>query len=340
MAEWPSGTSRLLSQQSSRRASRFCSLFCLHRHRKSVKSCLSMPNIRNKLTIGIELEGVVQTPEAPTIATARGFQRHFDSSVVNDDGQESPAGRGFEYVTQILPVDVSMSNVGENLVFTNPGDLHRSTIDALCQCIGHVNSSCGVHVHLGRPASQSDVNVSKWEPERVRTFLAIGLLLESRIFDAVPNSRSDSRACARIGARYSRNDLVQFYPTGAVRARKYDNEKRYCWLNLIETRRVGTDSTPGRGSSQALGTIEVRALGSTKNVDYIMAWVELWLNIAAYVAYLPSSLAIMQCVHADNRIPRLLAKLNKFAVDTKEVVVSRAQTAWSPCPPIVQSSQS
>jgi hypothetical protein len=34
-------------------------------------------------------------------------------------------------------------------------------------------------------------------------------------------------------------------------------------------------------------------LGNTKRFEYVWSWIQLWIQIGAYVAYLPSSLAMM-----------------------------------------------
>jgi hypothetical protein len=172
----------------------------------------------------------------------------------------------------------------------------ESLVKDLCSCAVEINKSCGIHVHLGRPdLGGGNPNKSFWEPERVRTFLIIGHLLEEKLFGLCPASRRDNQYCKKIAESYQDGrDFKQFYPVGQVQARKYENPKRYCWLNLIETRRVGTDA-PGRAAGPGLGTIEVRMLGNVRRFEYIWAWVQLWVKIGAYVAYLPSSLAISHC---------------------------------------------
>ena len=288
-----------------------------------------MPNVNEKITFGLELEGLVATPASATYISK--FTKRFDHSIVRDDGSPLPRtleeGGGFEFITRPLVADVSMSNTGENLTVTYP-DGGDTDVMQLCDCVAHVNRSCGVHVHLGRP-SRDNFLMSKWEPERVRTMLAIGLMIEDKVFDVVPNSRRNTRHCAVIRSRYSDSDLTAFYPTGNVVARKYDNPKRYCWLNLIETRRVGTETRPGRGASVSAGTIEIRALGHTRDAAYIWAWTKLWIKVAAYVAYLPSSLAVMRTMvdlEADFRA------LAKFKWTHQESTAVTAVTAVSEPP--------
>jgi len=284
-----------------------------------------MPNVDEKLTFGIELEGVRASSESQVLAQMWNFTKRYDHSITDDHGQPLPRtleeGGGFEYITPVLSVDVRMTNAGERLAINWGTSLNA--IRDLCLCVAHVNKSCGVHIHLGRPASDS-VTHSKWEPERVRTMLTVGMLLEPKIFDVVPESRRGNHHSNFIRSRYSSDDICQFYPTGNVVARKFDNPKRYCWMNLIETRRVGNDTRPGRGSSTALGTIEIRALGNTASYDYISAWTVLWMKIAAFVAYLPSSLAMMRCVFSEE-LASDFATLAKLKSTVDESVVLPAE---------------
>jgi hypothetical protein len=97
--------------------------------------------------------------------------------------------------------------------------------------------------------------------------------------------------CRTIRRCYSNSELVDFHPMGTVVPNKYNNSKRYCWMNTVETRREG------RG---ALGTLEIRMLGSVRRFEYVWAWVQLWCRIGTYVAYLPSSLAMMHCCFSDS----------------------------------------
>jgi hypothetical protein len=93
--------------------------------------------------------------------------------------------------------------------------------------------------------------------------------------------------------------MGQFYPVGKVDPVKYSNQKRYCWLNLIETARKGNRSDSGFGGSPSTGTIEIRMLGETDNSAYIYYWLQLWLKIASLVAYAPNTLAISNCCFSD-----------------------------------------
>lgn len=244
--------------------------------------------IDEKLTIGLELEGLRSSPRAAELIAQHNFTRHQDASV-----RDSNDRRGFELVTGILEVSIVSDDEGKNLSI-DFGNTY-TVLEALCESISEVNTTCGFHVHFGRP-DKSRANKSKWKPEQVRTWLTIGALLEEKLYDLVPASRKNNPHCYPIAQRYSSSDLQSFYPTGAVAPRKDDNPKRYCWLNIIETRRVGNNPRPGYMASEATGTVEIRLLGNTRRADYAWAWVQMWTRIAAYIAYLPTTFAMMHCV--------------------------------------------
>jgi hypothetical protein len=142
--------------------------------------------------------------------------------------------------------------------------------------------------------------MSEWKPSHVRTMLAICLGLEARIFGCVPKSRRDLHHCTPIRQVYSEEDLLSYYVVNGLDARKYKNKQRYCWVNFVETRRPAnpTEERIGYASSQRYGTIEIRALGETANPHYFAAWTELWIKIAAAVAYLPAESAILRCCYS------------------------------------------
>ena len=173
-------------------------------------------------------------------------------------------------------------------------------IEDLCACAETVSPTCGLHVHLGRPAKIKEGEnppfgvKSEWSPQHTRTWLSICAMLEEKLFKLVPESRKNSRHCRQITKIFDDNAMSAFYPIGSTVARKYENPQRYCWLNLIETRRRGTSS--GGASGPATGTVEVRMLGNTRRFTYIWHWVQLWVKIAALIAYVPPELAISHCV--------------------------------------------
>lgn len=258
-----------------------------------------MPSVNNSISFGLELECVQTTAEAQNVINEHRWLVRHDGSVRGQQNEELPDS--LEIITRPLSVAVHCGQDGSDLSID--ADSLRSvagTVSDLCRCAAVVNKTCGFHIHLGKPGkddSDWDVKKSDWGPERTRTMLIIGLLMEERLFRACPPSRAQSAYCQPIGTAYTRAELGSYYPMGATLPNnKYDCHKRRCWLNLVETRRKGTDHRLLRGLSHGLGTIEVRLLGNTNNPEYALAWVLLWLKIAAYVAYLPSSLAILRCI--------------------------------------------
>lgn len=282
-----------------------------------------MPSIRSNITFGIEIECTKLTPNAREIVSSRSFSTHYDRTIHGNNGEQLPRevadGGGAEIITPPYSVDVSCAQDGDGMALNM--EPHAESIRDLCKCVKFVNSSCGVHVHLGRPRENGR---SLWEPERVRTMLAIGMILESKLFGVVPESRRDNQYCKRLSTEYDERSLKSFYPTGNVAPRKSDNPKRYCWLNLIETRRRGTDPTPGRMSSEATGTLEIRMLGNVRRFSYIWAWIKLWAHVGAYVAYLPSSLAIMHCTFGGS-LNQLFADVLAAKNQRKDLLKSGAQ---------------
>lgn len=285
-----------------------------------------MATIKSQITVGLELECVKLSPLAPALKAAHKFEHRLDHSIHADDGATLPRqwpGAGTEIITPPLIADVSMGSDGRNLKLDASGV--TPVIEKLCASASHVNKSCGVHVHLGKP-SKADVLKSSWEPERVRTMLIIGKILEPVLLSHVPISRRQNSQCSKISERYVPSDFAQFYPTGPVDAVKYSNTKRYCWLNLIETVRQGTRTEPGYGSSRATGTIEIRLLGETANAEYIQAWTLMWLKIAAYVAYVPSAMAISHVCYSDllvNDLHTLQAALVNYSKPTAAKTTTR-----------------
>lgn len=257
-----------------------------------------MATINGKLTFGLELEAVRLRPAADSALTALGLAIHRDASIKADDGSDLPRtgpDAGVELVTPVLNCEVVGTSDGKKMEVRIEPPTEQFIIDT-CNLIQHVNKSCGVHLHLGRPSK--DGTKSTWEPEKIRTALIIGKILEPRLYDIVDPSRRNNQHCTAIDDRYTARDFGEFYPVGPVKPIKYDNKKRYTWLNLIETARTGNRSEPGFASSPGLGTIEIRLAGNTADSAYVMSWTRLWLKIAAYLAYVPTSLAINHCCYA------------------------------------------
>lgn len=259
-----------------------------------------MPNIQAKIYVGFELECAELSSNALRIINTEHFLARHDGSVTSPFGEPLPSSR--EIITLPIEVDVTANQDGNNIQLNLAAV--ESSLRALCKCASEVNASCGFHVHLGRPGNEQSswgCPKSDWGPERSRTMLVIGSFLEKQLYELCPPSRMRSAYCVPIKQSYTRNELCSYYPVGAkLPDNKYDCLKRRCWLNLVETRRHGSDERLLYGRSLGLGTIEIRMLGNVRRFDYIYSWAKLWLKIAAYVAYLPSSLAILHCVVANS----------------------------------------
>jgi len=227
------------------------------------------------------------TPQARGLMARHSFSTHFDRSIKGRNGEDLPetveAGGGVEIITKPLSFQVRAAQDGRGMTV----NLGASTdaVRAVCECAAEVNKSCGLHIHLGRP-SASCLTASAWQPEHTRTMLLIGLSLEEKLFGLCPPSRRNSSYCKPIRQCYTAEELGSYYPMGTVNPGKYQNPKRYCWLNTVETR---------RDHPRSPRTIEVRMMGSVRRFDYILSWVKLWCKIAGYVGNVPSSLAIMHC---------------------------------------------
>ena len=254
-----------------------------------------------QITVGMELEMVKAIPETHIIARRYGFGVRSDASIQNDAGESIPATsfNAVELVTGIILASQDSLD-GISLV-----------VDKLTKCADHVNSSCGFHIHLGNPSEElSEWNPNRvngikggpksvWTPTQVYTWLTAGVYFEQiGLFDTVPRSRRVNENAVSISSVYSPKDISSNDPVGEVASRKYANKKRYCWLNLIETKRKKADNENrvGYASSEGLGTVEVRLLGETKDAGYIMEWTKLWFKVAFIIAHRPASKAIMEIV--------------------------------------------
>ena len=262
-----------------------------------------MGKITANVSYGLELECVKLSSSGPKTIKDNDYAVQLDHSIRGDSGEILPRtwpGAGYEIITKPHFVELTMNGDGTKLSLNE-----KSVIDnvkLLASCSGHVNSSCGLHVHLGHPKkSKSGLSdgLSHWSPDEIRTMLIIGQILEPRLLSMVHASRHNNTTCQPIAKKYTKTDLGQFYPVGSVSPNKYQNLKRYCWLNLTETVRKGTRTDSGHGTSPGKGTIEIRFLGETDCPEYISIWVIMWLKIAALVAYASPTMAISQVCYSD-----------------------------------------
>lgn len=238
------------------------------------------------ITLGFELEAVELAPTYSDICNEHNFAFHHDASIHEVNGDQ-PRNSG-EIVSGVVVCEYNYNDLSVDTTDA------RRVIEQLCACAARVNKTCGFHVHLGKPHGTSGsvrARRSKWAPQDAFTWLKVGLDLEAKLYDLCPESRKDCAHTKPILTCYQPRELISEDPIGRVVARKYENAKRYCWLNLIETTRQGADSTPGRASSQSPGTVEIRMMGNTKRPDYILAWTRLCAAIAGLVAYSESPTA-------------------------------------------------
>jgi hypothetical protein len=252
------------------------------------------------ITVGFEQETVSITRNARLVCNSNRFILTRDKTVKNDDGTPIGSGDtegGHEIIAPFVRVHVKCGQDGSNFE-ADTSELER-VLTTITSCCERVNTSCGFHVHYGRPRSDDDPR-SRWDPEKVRTWLALGLSVEDAIFTACHESRLSSNHCRKLRSLYPPRDIASYYPVEEGKAWKYDNKKRYAWLNLTETRRNAPDVPVDifrNTASGSTGTVEIRALGNTKSVPYMLAWATMWLKVATCVAYVPSSLTILRYAH-------------------------------------------
>ena len=216
-----------------------------------------MPNVA--LTYGCELEVVKLSPNAGSIIQANNFDQHHDASI-------QPSSEASEIISRPAPLTFNPESAKCSF------DLR--VLENLSKCAEKVNKTCGFHLHV-KPQH------GNWTPEQSSTFLTACILIEEQIFTLVPNSRRSNRFCLRIANAFKGEELENTDFLGQVSSRKYSNDKRYCWLNLTETKRPGGH-----------GTIEIRLLGSVKRISYIEAWCSLWFIIAGTILAYDSGTAI------------------------------------------------
>lgn len=112
----------------------------------------------------------------------------------------------------------------------------------------NTDESCGFHVHVSASNIASLARMRQWAMATEH----LALQIEDLAFRAVPDSRKGNTYCKRIiplenGTRFE--------------VSKYNNSRRYHWLNIVEMFRPN-----------GIRTIENRLLGHTHRWKYVLAW--------------------------------------------------------------------
>lgn len=161
---------------------------------------------------------------------------------VEQIGDGSVNGAGAEYV--VLPA-VTKS---PNYVLGMLKDLvHAPKLNT--------DESCGFHIHVSTP-KLSLPKMRQW----ALAVEHLAMKIEDDAFNAVPDSRKGNNYCRRISPIYAGHRFV---------SSKYNNERRYHWLNTVEMFRPN-----------GIHTIENRLLGHTHRWKYLLAWVLFTMELA------------------------------------------------------------
>jgi hypothetical protein len=112
----------------------------------------------------------------------------------------------------------------------------------------NTNKSCGFHVHVSASNLSSIARMRQWAIATEH----LALQVEDLAFKAVPDARHGNSYCRRI---------VPISHGTSFQSTKYNNQRRYHWLNIVEMFRPG-----------GIRTIEVRLLGNTHRWKYVLAW--------------------------------------------------------------------
>lgn len=119
----------------------------------------------------------------------------------------------------------------------------------------NTDDSCGFHVHV----SAAGLTARRMRDWAIATeFLA--KKIEDQAFKAVPDSRQGNQYCRPIVPLAHGTEFF---------INKYDNGRRYHWLNTVEMFRPG-----------GIRTMEIRLLGHTHRWKYLSAWVLFCMELA------------------------------------------------------------
>ena len=165
-----------------------------------------------------------------------------------------------------------------------------------------VNKTCGFHVHVGlQPKNKKSM---------INNLLIMGTAIEDDMYGSIPDSRSNNQYCLRIGKRFKVNEEMLAKKVGQVNDSKYNNDKRYCWLNIIEMIRNG-----------GLGTIEIRSMGDAKDFIYLSNWIYFAAKFVNYA----NVLDLKDAVSVKSAIKDLRTLLS-YIKENKKLVVEGKNT--------------
>lgn len=120
----------------------------------------------------------------------------------------------------------------------------------------NTNKSCGFHVHVSASNLASVARMRQWAIATEH----LALQVEDLAFKAVPDARQGNSYCRRI---------VPINHGTSFSANKYNNTRRYHWLNIVEMFRPN-----------GIRTIEIRLLGNTHRWKYLLAWTLFSMELA------------------------------------------------------------
>lgn len=284
---------------------------------------------QTKLSFGIELEYVEKSPDHDAIALRHGFVSRHDASVQRADGST-----GYEMVSPVMFADITAPSSPS---IPCPGvSFNEQPVTDMCLLATLVNKTCGLHVHVGNPTAR-DASKSKWTDAQVHAWLVTGQVMEEALYSVCPPSRRQNTHAKPIESVYVGASYFSGNPANPTNPSKYHNHKRYCWLNIVETARIGTaevafDAASGRGTARALGTVEIRMLGNTRHAAFVNAWTRFCLQWGAVIATREPAMAISAIIHGGFLEPALQAlKYERRRIaDSNTVAVAAQRGAAAP----------
>lgn len=202
--------------------------------------------------------------------------------------------------------DASVTGRGLEFILNNPkpcADSLKELIWFMKKYPPQVNKSCGLHFHYSiheLTESGELLPLRVLEKSRfVNNLFALCSLYEDQLFQLFPESRQHNSYCCRFREKYSTGNSNVREKLGYISESKSSNNKRYCWLNVVEMYREGGH-----------GTVEFRILGDTVNIPYIV-------NVAIMFQYLVKQSLLLNI----QRNPDALNIINKtlFGTYSKEI---------------------